>query len=994
MGFAEIENLSLTVEVEQPLGDGGIVTWQMGNGTTWSDLAPINDPTQNFSQTGNHQIEFGRITAIPIGAVNQIENRWLRCHLITPIIRALEPQTGMVRVSQLPKLKRINLQTRLNRTGLAIATAFTNQIPVDLSKDFFPFGQRPKFGDTLYLANGEVFSIAGAAISLHIELTNPTGIQNSPIPATQASEGLQLQFEFWNGQTWVNLNASSEPDPDARRFTQSGIVQFTLPADNPPVATTVNGVENFWIRVRIVAGNYGQEVRYELLTTEDGRPRIENDEPLYRRIPEDSFAPPSIRSLRVDYSLSATAQPEAILTYNDFVYSDNLTPILRAEEESFAPFQLEPNTLNQPTVYFGFTLPPNRSLFPNRPLSLFSRIVDIKYGEKLVPLSPNRSQGFGVPEAQVEHEFTITNAASETVNLQIEFLGTRWFTELTTPVTIRLNAKEEETVRVRVTIPENTALDSRDRGFLQVISSDTPFTIHTAVFETVVATEPPDDENPRLIWEYFNGQNWQQLIVRDETEAFVRGGLVEFIAPKDIYPSKEFGLAPQYWLRVQWERGNYAVEPRWQRVLLNTTIARQSVTFRDEILGSSDGTANKIFRTIHSPVLTGQQLEVQEPELPSRNELGIEESAIISLPITTGQSREIWMPWQEVTDFYASTPRDRHYVPNLPTTMPINLPNLDDRTYQDLVAEALSLIPTYAPEWTNHNPSDPGITLIELFAYLSEMLIYRQNRITDANVRMFLKLLNDPTWKPSEDLREDIRQTVLRVRERYRAVTCQDFEELAITATSDVARAHCLPRRNLESDNPLADAPAQISIIILPQETARDRAADNLQPSEELLQAVKNYLEPRRLLTTKVHVVKPRYLAVGVRLKLRLVRDALEGQVRSSAVAALERFLHPLTGGSDGQGWQFGRSIYVSEIYQLLDNLPGVDYVVKVVRDGEQLDELTLSLSDANRLIRNRDDELVAVALQPDELVTAQSDPNAIALDSPVEPLELPSVNT
>jgi hypothetical protein len=120
----------------------------------------------------------------------------------------------------------------------------------------------------------------------------------------------------------------------------------------------------------------------------------------------------------------------------------------------------------------------------------------------------------------------------------------------------------------------------------------------------------------------------------------------------------------------------------------------------------------------------------------------------------------------------------------------------------------------------------------------------------------------------------------------------------------------------------------------------------------------------------------------------------LEGQVRSSAVAALERFLHPLTGGSDGQGWQFGRSIYVSEIYQLLDNLPGVDYVVKVVRDGEQLDELTLSLSDANRLIRNRDDELVAVALQPDELVTAQSDPNAIALDSPVEPLELPSVNT
>ena len=326
--------------------------------------------------------------------------------------------------------------------------------------------------------------------------------------------------------------------------------------------------------------------------------------------------------------------------------------------------------------------------------------------------------------------------------------------------------------------------------------------------------------------------------------------------------------------------------------------------------------------------------------------------------------------------------------------MPLDLPNLDDRTYQDLVAEALSLIPTSAPEWTNHNPSDPGITIIELFAYLSEMLIYRQNRITDSNLRMFLKLINDPNWQPSEDLREDTRQTILRVRERYRAVTCQDFEELAIAANPDVARAHCLPRRNLESDNPLSDAPAHISIIILPQETARDSTADNLQPTEELLQAVNNYLEPRQLLTTKVHIVKPRYLDLGVRLKLHLRRDALETQVRANAVRALERFLDPLTGGPDEGGWQFGHSIYVSEIYQLLDNLPGVDYVAKAVRDGQQLDELTLPISDANRFIRNADNDLIAVALQPDELVNPQIDPNAIELDSPVEALELPSANS
>src|ERR1044071_5129365 len=79
--------------------------------------------------------------------------------------------------------------------------------------------------------------------------------------------------------------------------------------------------------------------------------------------------------------------------------------------------------------------------------------------------------------------------------------------------------------------------------------------------------------------------------------------------------------------------------------------------------------------------------------------------------------------------------------------MPITLPNLDDRRYADLVEEARSLIPTYAPEWTDHNESDPGITLIELFAYLSEMLIYRLNRVTDATRYAFLKLL-DPTFVP------------------------------------------------------------------------------------------------------------------------------------------------------------------------------------------------------------------------------------------------------
>jgi hypothetical protein len=64
--------------------------------------------------------------------------------------------------------------------------------------------------------------------------------------------------------------------------------------------------------------------------------------------------------------------------------------------------------------------------------------------------------------------------------------------------------------------------------------------------------------------------------------------------------------------------------------------------------------------------------------------------------------------------------------------------NLDDRTFDDIVAEAIRLIPRYCPEWTNHNPADPGITLIELFAWMTELVIYRLNQVPE---KIYLSLL-------------------------------------------------------------------------------------------------------------------------------------------------------------------------------------------------------------------------------------------------------------
>ena len=69
------------------------------------------------------------------------------------------------------------------------------------------------------------------------------------------------------------------------------------------------------------------------------------------------------------------------------------------------------------------------------------------------------------------------------------------------------------------------------------------------------------------------------------------------------------------------------------------------------------------------------------------------------------------------------------------------VPNLDDRTFQGLVDDARRLVHRRCPEWSDHNISDPGITLIETFAMMVDQLIYRLNRFPDRNYIKFLELL-------------------------------------------------------------------------------------------------------------------------------------------------------------------------------------------------------------------------------------------------------------
>ena len=81
--------------------------------------------------------------------------------------------------------------------------------------------------------------------------------------------------------------------------------------------------------------------------------------------------------------------------------------------------------------------------------------------------------------------------------------------------------------------------------------------------------------------------------------------------------------------------------------------------------------------------------------------------------------------------------------------MTLPAPNLDDRGFQDLVDEAKRFVQLRNPEWTDHNVSDPGVTLIETFAFLMDQLIYRLNRVPDLHYVKFLDLLGEQMLPPA-----------------------------------------------------------------------------------------------------------------------------------------------------------------------------------------------------------------------------------------------------
>ena len=851
LGYPDLQALNLKFELQPlpiPTGqaiDVRSIEWEIWDGEqSLRVLSPNEEITRSnrtkprivgdFTKTSANSgsltqsgaIIFGNLPLIPQQAIAGISSRWLRCRLKTRITKSTDAQAARVRANQLPTINKVTFQATVGKTGYAIADAFTNQMPIDLSKPFFPFGEKPKFEDSLYLGSREAFSKEGADVTLRPELADLDALGLALLKAI-AKEAIkvELTWEIWTANGWFLLGKSTQDGPIVpyappsvkfqdltKAFTEVGadkFVKFKLPQDPDPEPqlTTINGIENFWIRVRITSGNYGKEGSYTEVS-------ITPTNPSGFQFISPTFRPPLITALKVDYNLvTADKSPEYIVTYNDFKYLK--IPV----DSGFTPFVPLSDAL--PTLYFGFGLPASRKEFPNRALSLYFKLSESVY-------QPN---------------VTATATAA----------------------------------------------------------------------------------SARLVWQYWSAKtnDWQTLQPKDDTKGFTRPGLLEFLAPPDFGSTADFNLSsPYYWLRTRWQVApNQPIpeSPQFGRVLLNTVLATQTVTIRDEILGSSDGSADQTFYPTQTPVLPKQRLAVREVEEPSAGDRKVLEQeeggdAIALTRDSTGRPQAIWVRWHEVPDFYGSGPHDRHYVLDH-LTGEIRFGNGRNGKIPPPVIGNLRLTDYRTGGGSRGNcPEGRIVQLKTTLPYIDS--VTNPEAATGGAEAETIAALRDRAPK--------------KIRHGDRAVTLEDYEDLAMLASPEVARARCFPLLNL-SQNPLAvqnpveqvpQAIGAISVMIVPRSTAPKPI-----PSLGLINQVQDYLAAHSIPTATLAVVGPLYVSVNV--TAIITPTALEGlnRVEQAILETLTHFLHPLTGGPDNTGWSFGREPTRSDFYALLESVPGVDHV-------------------------------------------------------------------
>lgn len=488
---------------------------------------------------------------------------------------------------------------------------------------------------------------------------------------------------------------------------------------------------------------------------------------------------------------------------------------------------------------------------------------------------------------------------------------------------------------------------------------------------------PPTGDEPRVVWEYLGPAGWTRLGVRDDTQGLRQRGLLRFVAPVDPVVASLFGRAG-VWVRARWQSGSFRVPPRVSAVVPNTVWAAHTATRRNEVLGSGTGAPGQVLQLVAAPVLAGERIEVRELSMPSERDVdalrdSLGEDAVTVERDEHGELTAAWIRWTSVAHLRGSGPADRHYV-------------LDADTGELRFGDGLAGL-----------PPPQGRSNIRAAVYATGGGP-RGNRPTGAVAELkaaiaYVAEVSNPEPATGGTAREDLARTRARgprrLRHRGRAVTTDDLEDLAFEAAPEVARAHALtiPFNPIdvgidlesagrdargwvtvgsvpEDTSQIAARAAEVRLVIVPHDTS-DRPA----PSIGLLEHVEAYLRGRAAAAMRLHVSGPRWIRVTVQATVVAAPGASADRLLADLRAAITRFLHPLTGGEHGTGWDFGRIPRRSHLYRLLARFPGVDHLpsLAVVTDPP-LPDASEPLSEQQRralagaLVYSGAHELVLVA--------------------------------
>ncbi len=409
-----------------------------------------------------------------------------------------------------------------------------------------------------------------------------------------------------------------------------------------------------------------------------------------------------------------------------------------------------------------------------------------------------------------------------------------------------------------------------------------------------------------IAWEFWSGREWSSLVVRDHTHGFQQSGFIELVGPKNHSKNKRYG-ENLYWLRARLEHGGYDEPPMLRTVLPNCVFADNLTTFRDTILGSSKGTPNQSFQFVRGPVLPGQEIWIRERERPGGADfadLVAEEGEECVREHPDGEGYLV--RWHEVESLFESKPSSRHYVKDI-ITGKISfgdgirgmVPPKGDR---NVVCSRYQVGGGSA----GNVPPDAISVLLQSVSYVE-------------NVR------NIYAAAGGADL-ESVEEAKLRgphsLKAKGRAVTAEDFEWLAKEASGSVARVCALPATDREGE---------VTVVVVPR-VAENHPDFMEKPiaSTELLRKVRNYLADRKLLTTVLNVTRPAFRELSVVVEIILLQATAADRVKAEIERRVRMFLHPLRGGKSREGWPFGRPVYRVDLYHVVEEVSGVDFVDRV----------------------------------------------------------------